>query len=372
MTEQIYNGNLTGEEQMMLSLTDPNVATFEDTRKNLEEQQIMEMNKKDQELKDINTVGDPNGGSIIAGIAPIVLPMITKGVSWIINKIKERREKRQQQQQQGSGRLYASSYDGSGDLYAGYGDVHNLVNSWAQENADELRNYESNITSQRGSAFYRDLKNVAYNGIKDIMENKLHIPSYEADELARQASAKVIPSREKEISSHTNGSGKKKTDLVKSAIKNTSKYALGKILKDTKIGGAMSDKNSAVRKALNEELSKLDESDYEGEGEFWNKVKQGAKKILLKVVPKFVDAAPSMIEKTINFILGKIGVENPVYKESIGKMAAESTKPILSKFNDYVKLKLGDDVPPSQAPPKAGRLYAAGKSKKKVYHIKVL
>lgn len=375
MENQLYDGtNLTGEDYMMLSLINPELKTFEDARQTNEQLDILENAEKEQSFNEGNITGDRNvsGGlpilPIITAAAPIVGPLIFKGIKWIIDKIRNRKKK--------GGRLYASGAFGGEDI-----DVKNIVAEWIQQNGENLRSYESESTSKRGGAFYRDIRGILYASIKNILMEKLNIAAHIAEKYAQIATRKVIPSIEKsESNKDIAGSGVRLNDtrdFLKSSVKNVVKYALNKIMKGTKIGEGV---NNRFKKMINDEITNLsdDDDDYEGDGDFWNRVKSMAKKVLMKILPKMMSAGPDVIEKTVDYVLRKVGLSEDM-RNALTSNIKEISKPIFKKVEQ--KITGNGDInymnPPLDNPVKSPVKSEPVKRKKKVamkknYKIPVL
>lgn len=289
-TDERYNGKFSGDELIALSYLHPDIKENEAVE-TIENTEILETDvmEKENKLPNITTGGAFPVMAVVGVLAPIVTPFIVRGVNELIKLI--------QKNKQSGGRLQPNN------LYRG-GNVQDVAHEWIEENQDELKEYEGELSERRGSNFYRGLKEIVKSAIQDIAADKFSLPNFQSSDVANAIANKVVPSTAKAVGSGKNLS--QHLNSIDSVVKSTSKWALNKILKGSKVVNNLKDKDSVLRKELRNIVK---DDDVLGSGDYWSDVKMKVKKVLQRVLPRFIHASATEIDNIIDIVLSKIGMK---------------------------------------------------------------
>lgn len=272
---------------------------------------------------------------ILGSIAGPLIGMAVDGIKALINRKK------------GQGALYPPNYgrgisapNGGGfdpfldtfksrPLPYGFPSMHEglthgsgaIVEDWLSRNRGQLQSMENHLGNLRGKEFWHELVGLVKKSVRDIIPQVAEVSPQIASHVTDLVVNKVIPASFQKIRAKQ-GKGVMRRNKggfsVMSAVKPIVKWALGKLIKksDTvnKIYRKIKDTGSFMDASAEKEGVKY------GSGSFFGKVKDIAKKILVKTLPTVSSISERVVGPAVDNVLGRFGAP-PIVSDLVGNVS---------------------------------------------------
>lgn len=244
---------------------------------------------------------------IVSAVAPTLINLVSKGISWLVKKIKGQGVHPSNLYSMGRGR-YSNK-----DLYWGKGEIKRAIAKYIPDIIEE----ENNIRALRGKKFWRALFKASKLFTQHIFKTEFGMTQDEVKLAYRAAFRNMFPNsllKFMKTSKEVGGTGEKTTEShLRSIVRPIAFWALNKALTD-KVSGKGIDR-AQLNSLLNKELSFLDTKYGTGDGKkkignFWHKVKQFIRKAAKHILPVVGKIAKDEAPGAIKGLLDKINVSD--------------------------------------------------------------